>query len=488
MSKLNVQLKGVNRIWLLILFLFIYGVVFFMLAYKKEPIEANTVSDIGGLMPTKIEQVTKGNEERKIVETVNKAVDENLKVSIAGKMHSQGGHTYYPGSVVLDMTGFNKVLDLDVDKKRIRAQSGATWNDIQEAANPHGLSVKVMQSQNIFTIGGSLSVNVHGRDIRHGALIETVNSFRLLKHDGEIINVSRTENEEYFPLVIGGYGLFGVILDVELQLTDDELYEMKTTKLPYDRYSEFFQKEVKGNPDVKMHLARISTAPDTFLKDMYVTDYVSSGQQGLLSEHNELKGEEGTFVSKFMLGVSRKFDWGKDIFWEMQKTYFAGKDGNLITRNNAMRSESKFMEYESASDTDVLQEYFVPVEEFTGYIDDLREVLNEEELNLINITIRYVDENEDAVLSYSKEDMFALVLLINQEKSQEGIADTERIVRKMVDVTLKHRGSYYLPYYSYPSKEQMRAAYPKTNEFFESKRRLDPNKVFMNQFYEVYGE
>ncbi|WP_421385426.1 FAD-binding protein [Bacillus salacetis] len=476
-----------RKIGVLILFLLSYSLLFVTLIQEPETKNSKTVSDIGGLMPTKIEKVMKGKEEQGIVDTVEKAVGDNLKVSIAGKMHSQGGHTYYPGSVVLDMTTYNKVLDLDIDKKTIRVQSGATWADVQEAANPHGLAVKVMQSQNIFTIGGSLSVNVHGRDIRHGSLIETVNSFRLLKHDGEIINVSRNENEEYFPLVIGGYGLFGVILDVELQLTEDELYEMKTTHLTYDEYSEFFEKEVKGNPDVKMHLARISTAPDTFLKDMYVTDYVHSDSEGT-EKYKDLKGEKGTFISKFMLGVSRNSDWGKDIFWDMQKTYFTGKDGDFVTRNNAMRSESKFMEYESSKDTDVLQEYFVPVERFTEYIDDLRDVLEEEELNLINVTIRYVEENEDAVLSYSKEDMFALVLLINQDKSIEGKADTERIIRKMVDVTLKHQGSYYLPYYSYPTKEQMRKAYPRTEEFFESKRRLDPNKVFMNHFYEVYGE
>ncbi|MGM0846672.1 MAG: FAD-binding protein [Bacillota bacterium] len=466
----------------------IYGFVFYLFIVDDDPVDPETVSDIGGLMPIKIEQVTKGEEEREIVKTVKRAADKNLKVSIAGKMHSQGGHTYYPGSVVLDMTGYNKILSLDTTQKTIRVQSGATWADIQEAVNPHGLSVKVMQSQNIFTIGGSLSVNVHGRDIRHGALIETVNSFRILKHDGEIINVSRTENKEYFPLVIGGYGLFGVILDAELQLTDDELYEMKTTELPYDEYSDFFLEKVKGKEDVKMHLARISTAPDTFLEAMYITDYIHSDSQNLLKEHKALKGEEGTFISKFMLGISRKFDWGKSRFWYIQKTYFKGKDGDYITRNNAMRSESKFMEYESKSDTDVLQEYFVPVDKFTPYIDDLREVLDEEELNLVNITVRYVAENEDAVLSYSKEEMFALVLLINQDKSAEGKEETERIVRKMVDVTLKHGGSYYLPYYEYPSKEQMREAYPKTEEFFNSKRKLDPEEVFMNQFYEEYGQ
>jgi decaprenylphospho-beta-D-ribofuranose 2-oxidase len=488
LGNLNLHRGVSKKVGILLLFLLSYGLLFFILVQETEQTDSKTVSDIGGLMPTKIEKVTKGEEEQGIIDTVKRAVEENKKVSIAGKMHSQGGHTYYPGSVVLDMTGYNRILDLDVDQKTIRVQSGATWNDVQEAANPHGLAVKVMQSQNIFTIGGSLSVNVHGRDIRHGSLIETVNSFRLLKQDGEILNVSRTENEEYFPLVIGGYGLFGVILDVELQLTEDELYEMKTTKLTYDQYSEFFKRDVKGNPDVKMHLARISTAPGTFLEDMYVTDYIHTDQQGEMKEYLELKGDEGIFVSKFMLGVSRKYDWGKDILWNMQKTYFTGKDGDFVTRNNAMRSESKFMEYESSKDTDVLQEYFIPVDQFTDYIDDLREVLDEEELNLINITIRYVEENEDAVLSYSKEDMFALVLLINQDKSIEGKAETERIIRKMIDVTLKHRGSYYLPYYSYPSKEQMKKAYPRAEEFFKNKKEFDPNEVFMNHFYEVYGK
>ena len=39
----------------------------------------------------------------------------------------------------------------------------------------------------------------------------------------------------------------------------------------------------------------------------------------------------------------------------------------------------------------------------------------------------------------------------------------------MIDVTLKHNGSYYLPYYSYPSKEQLRRAYPRIEEFLQKK-------------------
>ena len=100
-----------------------------------------------------------------------------------------------------------------------------------------------MQSQNIFTVGGSLSANAHGRDIRYGSLIDTVRSFRLLKADGEIITVK--PDDDLFTVVIGGYGLFGVILDVELSLTRDELYKMETTSLDYREYTAYFSKACK---------------------------------------------------------------------------------------------------------------------------------------------------------------------------------------------------------------------------------------------------
>ncbi|NQD67859.1 FAD-binding oxidoreductase, partial [Bacillus haikouensis] len=237
--------------FIILLLLLVYSAVFTLVLTDKR--DENVITDVGRLMPIKIKKLIKDKEEDSMIETIKDANEKDLKISIAGKRHSQGGHTYYPDGIVLDMTEYNQVLDVDPDKKTIHVQSGATWDDIQKAINPHGLSVKVMQSQNIFTIGGSLSVNVHGRDIRNGSLIETVNWFRLLKPDGKVIKVSRDENSEYFPLVIGGYGLFGVILDVELQLTKDELYTMRTNEISYVKYPEYFNKHVLSDDKVKMH-------------------------------------------------------------------------------------------------------------------------------------------------------------------------------------------------------------------------------------------
>src|SRR6266540_3316770 len=88
-----------------------------------------------------------------------------LKVSVAGSRHSQGGHTYTAGGVVLNMRTFNRVLAIDTITPAVTVESGATWDEVQRALAPHRLALKVMQSSNIFTVGGTLSANVHGRDV-----------------------------------------------------------------------------------------------------------------------------------------------------------------------------------------------------------------------------------------------------------------------------------------------------------------------------------
>lgn len=471
--------------YLIILFIYMIGFASSLWFYQQKPTVAE---DHGHLLPTRIKEIRSAGDSSSLQKWIKTTAHKKEKISIAGMQHSEGGQTLYPGGILLDMKNNNAVLSYHPDQKTITVQSGATWADIQEVINPDYLAVRVMQSQNIFTVGGSLSVNAHGRDIRYGSLMDTVKSFRLLTAKGKILNVSRKENSKLFPLVIGGYGLFGVILDVTLKLTDDELYQIRSKEMDYREYPDYFIHQVKQNADIHMHIARISTASDSFLQDMYVTDYKRADDQSLRSDYSALKKERIVAIPKLFLGLSRYSDWGKEKLWNLQKKYFLEQDGDAQTRNNAMRSDSQFLEYDNPYRTETLQEYYVPVREFVPYIDDLRELLKDEDLNLLNITIRYVQQDDEAELSYAKDDSFALVLLINQGRSKKDTEQTAKVVRKMIDLTLDHHGSYYLPYYSYPSKQQFQKAYPRASEFFKLKRKYDPNETFVNLFYEEYGK
>lgn len=444
------------------------------------------ITDYGKLHPVKVERIVKGKEEQQLIGLVKEARQKGLTVSVAGQRHSQGGHTYYEDGIVLDMTSYNKILEFDSAAKTIRVQAGATWRDIQNKINPSGFAVKTMQSQNIFTVGGSISINAHGRDIRNGSMIGSVESFRLLAPDGQIRQVSRTEQPDLFSAVLGGYGLFGVITDVTLTLAEDEMYRMSTEAVTADRYSSYFREQVQANPDIRMHIARLSVAPDRFLTDMYAINYTldytaSLGQYDALNTRESFVG-----VKKLLFHMNRLSGWGKNAYWDLQQNVVPMQQGKRISRNNAMRSESEFMEYRQPGKNDLLQEYFIPVDEFSGFVSDMRKVLREERLNLLNITVRYVNEDREALLSYAREDMFALVCLFHAPLSGQGQARYEAGIRRVIDEVLRHRGTYYLPYAPYPSVAQFRIAYPEQEEFFRRKDRYDPDGLFMNYFYAQY--
>ncbi|WP_053372244.1 FAD-binding oxidoreductase [Paenibacillus sp. FJAT-27812] len=445
------------------------------------------VTDYSRLHPVKVQRVIQGKAEEQLAELVREAKDKGIKISIAGQRHSQGGHTYYKDAIVVDMTSYNKVISVDPKAKRIVAQAGATWEDVQKAINPYGLSVRTMQSLNTFTIGGSISINAHGRDIRSGSLIKSVQSFRLLTADGSIRNVSRTENAELFPLALGGYGLFGIILEVTLALTDDEIYRESTVLMKLEDYRSYFQNTVLKYSDIRLHIARISVANDSYFTEAFAKNYTID-RSLLLADHSKLKSNEKWVApGKLMFHLNRYTDWGKNLQWNLQKYFFVEQSDKIISRNNAMRAASAFMENNEPTENDLLQEYFIPVNQFDGFVTRLGAIVKQEDMNLLNITIRYVNKDEEAILSYAKQDMLALVCLFHAPLSKEGQQRMKQGVERIIEEVITYEGSYYLPYVAYPTIGQFRAVYPKQELFFSKKKQYDPDDVFMNYFYEQYG-
>ena len=95
-------------------------------------------------------------------ELLHRAQVSHLHVSIAGARHSMGGQTIYPGGIAVNMLPF-KGMYLDEEKNLLHVQAGAKWADIIPYLDQHDRSVAVMQSDNSFTVGGSLSVPRRGR-------------------------------------------------------------------------------------------------------------------------------------------------------------------------------------------------------------------------------------------------------------------------------------------------------------------------------------
>lgn len=449
-------------------------------------------TDVARLTPARVARVEDPPTIEQLQTIVRDANARGLKVSISGSRHSQGGHTYAAGGVVLDMRAFHRILAIDTSALTVTVESGATWDEVQRAIAPRGLAVKVMQSSNIFTVGGTLSANAHGRDLDVTQVVEVVRRFRLLLADGRVLEVSRRENPELFSLVIGGYGLYGVILDVTLQVTRDELYQQQAVSMDYTQFPAYLTREIKPDSTIALMLARpsIDPDPDAFLREIVVVTWrrVGEGVTGSFA----LTEEAHVLRDKFFFGLSRRFDWAKALRWRLQKQVELGTgERRIVSRNNAMRpplAPLEFLDYRSRRDTDIIQEYYVPLEAFVPFMDRFREILMAGRMNVLSATVRYVSANATPTLAYAPHrDVFAIIQMSNVGLSGEAQQHAAQVTRQLLDAALEHGGTYYLTYQRYPTAEQLHRAYPNARHAFERKRFYDPNETFTSQFYQHYG-
>jgi len=448
------------------------------------------INDTSRLESIRIKNIIRVKDEESLKKMIVECSKRKKKITIIGTQHSQGGQSIYDDAIVLDMKYYNRILNLNIDDKLITVQSGITWKKIQTHINPHNLSIKAMQSSNSFTVGGSLSANIHGRDINNSLIIGTVESFRLLISSGKIINVSRDENFELFRLVIGGYGLFGIIMDVTISLCNNSLLQKKVDIIHYTDFPEFFNVNVLNNSNAALFMAWPSIAPSSYLSEIVITMWEKSNNQILDDKLLNLGKEKHVLRDKTIYSLSRKSNVGKELRWALQKYFYARKGSQLLlSRNNAMgppTTPQKFLDYKSNKYTDILQEYFIPIQNFQKFLEGMYDLIKICKMNLLAITIRYIEKNEESFLSYSQNKQFSIMISSNIPLSKEGKDRSISTTRKLVNLAIQCSGLYYLTYQRFPSKSQLKKSYPMIDKFFEMKRYYDKDELFMNKFYEYY--
>ena len=458
-------------------------------ADTRQPLPQGFIDDASRMNATQVAEVwavpsDPHAAEQQLARLLRRAREEDLRVSIAGARHSMGGHTMYPGGIVIDMLPFGD-MQLDEQKDILHVQAGALWKEIIAFLDARGRSVAIMQSNNSFSVGGSISVNCHGWQYDRPPIASTVESFRLMKADGTIVRCSRQENAELFSLVLGGYGLFGIILDVDLHVVPNERYRIEQIVVPVDQALATFEKQIKSKPDVAMVYARLGIVPDQFLKAVIINvlyrDPSPDGRLPKLSEPGMVS------LRRSMFRGSAGSDYGKRLRWEAETKLQPYLKNRYLSRNQLLNEGVEVFQNRSAESTDILHEYFVPREGIASFVEELRRIIPAHQGDLLNVTVRYVDTDTDTFLRFAEEPVFALVMLFNQRTTAAGDAQMQAMTQEMIEAVLAAGGRYYLPYRLHATVEQFRRAYPQADEFFSLKRKYDPDELFQNQFYLKYG-
>ncbi len=136
-----------------------------------------------------------------------------------GGGYSYAAASFGAGSVVVDMTRFDRVLEFDEGAGRIEVQAGTTLESILCLTGPRSLLLSVQPGYPRITIGGCIAASVHGKNpFFEGTFTHQVESLTLFHPRHGILELSRDSEPDLFHLTCGGLGLTGVILSAVLRL------------------------------------------------------------------------------------------------------------------------------------------------------------------------------------------------------------------------------------------------------------------------------
>lgn len=110
----------------------------------------------------------------------------------------------------------NRILGLDAQRGLLEVQGGTAWATIAAELRPGEPRAAAIARTTRPSVADSLAWNAAGPDGQPA--VAHVHSLTLVTPDGELRRISRQRDRELFSLVIGGFGLFGVLYSVTLRL------------------------------------------------------------------------------------------------------------------------------------------------------------------------------------------------------------------------------------------------------------------------------
>lgn len=404
------------------------------------------------------------------------------RIAVGGGRYSMGGQTAVAMGLHLDMRRMNRPISIDRHKRIARVQAGMRWRDLQDVLDPLDLAVHTMQSYANFTVGGSVSVNAHGRYVGNGPVGHSVRALQLVLADGSIVEASRSAYPDLFRAAIGGYGAVGVITEVELDLAANCRIERLVQAVPLDAYPAYFTRSVRADPACVMHNADL--LPPHFDAPVAVSWHRTAKP---LTEAARLspRGQASAWHQSVMFAVT-ELPGGLDFYREVVHPLLRARPAVTWRNHEASLDVAELEPRSRALSTYALQEYFIPVRHFARYVREMAKVIQRHDAEVLNVSVRHADADRVALMPWAKEEVFSFVVYYKQRTSLHALERVGDWTREMIETALRFEGRYYLPYQLHATRAQFDKAYPEAARLRVLKRAIDPADKFSNALWRKY--
>jgi FAD/FMN-containing dehydrogenase len=475
---------------------FIRGAALFALAprifaAREKEIWVNDVHS--QLNRTRVRELLTPRTRNELAEIVHSASRKGLSIAVSGCRHSMGGQQFATDGICIDARSLDRVISFDQECGLIEVEAGIQWPKLIRAyldaqadkAKQWGIAQK-QTGADTFTLGGSLSSNVHGRGLAMKPLISNLESFTLINADGKSIRCSRDGNNELFRLATGGYGLFGLIDSVTLRLVPRQKLRRVVEIIHADDLPKRFEERIAH---------KFLYGDFQFSVDEKSRDFL---QRGVFSCYEPIDIDKPIVAKKEL----RDDDWlellrlaytDRDKAFKRYSDYYLSTNGQTYWSdtnqlgaylpNYAQKIREQIGGEESSL---IITEIYVPRPDLPNFLTRAADLLSSNHTTVIYGTVRLIEKDEESFLAWAKQPYACIIFNLLTLHTPAGIEASARSFRGLIDLAIARGGSYYLTYHKFAKPEQVMACYPQFKEFLDLKRRYDPAERFQSDWYRYY--
>lgn len=445
----------------------------------QSQLNATTVRDI--VSPQSLDEVQS---------MIQAAIKDDVAISVCGGRHAMGGQQFGKDTILFDTKKLNRVWRLDAAKGLVTAEGGTQWPELiewlrqeqKDVAEPWVIREKQTGVDKV-SLAGSLSANVHGRGLRYPPIVSDVEEFVLVDAQGHAHTCNRRENTELFSLVIGGYGLFGIIAQVTLRL-------VKRTKI---------RRAVEIIPvkDLMSWIDRRLQDGFQFGDCQYSTNLTGEAGEhpGVFSCYQPIDANTPIPENQKLLSPR---DWAelyvlartdKKRAFERYSDYYKSTNGQIYwsdTHQLAGNFDGYRRAIDKAKGTEMITEVYVSRDNFLPLMGCCRQDFLDHNVDMTYGTIRFIEKDTETFLPWAKDKSICIVCNLHVQHTDAGKQQAADHFRRIIDRAIEYGGRFYLTYHRWATRKQIETCYPQFVDFLKLKRKYDPHERFQSDWYRHY--
>ena len=406
--------------------------------------------------------IEKPRSDEELLATVVSARERGETVKVVGSGHSFTSIALTQGRLV-SLENMSGIVGVDTDAQRVTVKAGTTLADLNVLLDQHGLALANLGDITYQTVAGAVSTGTHGTGRHLTGLAGQITGMRIINGLGQITDTDETQNTEILRLGRVGLGALGAITQVTLQAVPAFRLRAVETPMRVDQLLE----EIDTHVDTNDHF-EFFWVPHTgwaLTKRNNRTEDDVSPQPVVRHWIDKVLIENYAFGAVCAVGRMRP-----KLIPRLSKALPSSGGREYVDTSYKVFASTRLVKFYE-------MEYSIPRSHVVDALNEVRSMVDSNG-HLLNfpVEVRFTKADDMALsTSYGRDSAYIAVHIYKGMDYQPYFRDVEAIMRT-------HEGRPHWGKLHFRTAPDLAPAYPLFDEFLQLRKRLDPNRVFANEY------